>query len=374
MSILWSGLPVSVYADAYIADTRARGMAGPQADAVVLSPMPMISRQAVPSWRTYEVQPGDTLSIIAARTGTDVATLVAQNGLASPDRIVPGQVLRLDGEAAPAPALPADGALARVHFWPWPPVQGQTLSIWLRAATDRVQPATPLTFTLAFQGRSYPVHVDGVRGWALVPIPPLTPPGPQPLAITVGDWTWQAEIPVQPGTFPTHSIPASVSQPILSATEKVRAETARMNALFEKVTSGGWSPRSRFTLPLVGDFPRTSPFGSRRTYGNSPVVSAHAGEDFSAPPGTPVYAPAEGRVVLAEQLFVRGNAVVLDHGNGVYTGYWHLAELGVAEGDQVARGQLLGKVGSTGLSTGAHLHWELRVLGMAVDPLQWVRP
>ena len=83
---------------------------------------------------------------------------------------------------------------------------------------------------------------------------------------------------------------------------------------------------------------------------------------------------ADGRVVLAEELFVRGKAVVLDHGNGVFTGYWHLSALDVAEGDVVMRGQLLGKVGSTGLSTGAHLHWELRIAGMAVDPLQWVEP
>ncbi len=79
-------------------------------------------------------------------------------------------------------------------------------------------------------------------------------------------------------------------------------------------------------------------------------------------------------VVLAAALFVRGNAIVLDHGNGVYTGYWHLSALDVAAGDQVTRGQLLGEVGSTGLSTGAHLHWELRIAGMAVDPLQWVAP
>ncbi len=70
-------------------------------------------------------------------------------------------------------------------------------------------------------------------------------------------------------------------------------------------------------------------------------------------------------------MFVRGNAVVLDHGNGVFTGYWHMSELDVKPGEAVETGQLLGKVGSTGLSTGAHLHWEMRVAGVAVDPLQW---
>ena len=100
----------------------------------------------------------------------------------------------------------------------------------------------------------------------------------------------------------------------------------------------------------------------------------HEGEDLSAAAGTPVSAPAAGTVVLAEPLFVRGNAVVLDHGQGVYSGYWHLSELAVTVGERVTVGQRLGAVGSTGLSTGAHLHWELHVAGVAVDPLQWVEP
>lgn len=313
------------------------------------------------------MQPGDTLSGIAERVGSSVALLAARNGLASSDLIVAGQILRLDADVTPATSLPADNVLVRVHFWPWPPAQGQTLAVWLHAAM-------PVTFTLTFDGRPYPVHTEGQRGWAFVPIPPLTPPGAKPLLVTAGAQTWHASVPVQPGDFPTYNIPAATSEPILSATNKVQAETARMTALFAPLTPGGWTARSRFDLPLAGEFPRTSPYGSRRTYGMSPAVSAHAGEDFSAAPGTPVYAPAAARVVLAETLFVRGNAVVLDHGNGVYTGYWHLSALDVAAGDQVARGQVLGRVGSTGLSTGAHLHWELRIAGMAVDPLQWVGP
>jgi murein DD-endopeptidase MepM/ murein hydrolase activator NlpD len=78
--------------------------------------------------------------------------------------------------------------------------------------------------------------------------------------------------------------------------------------------------------------------------------------------------------LLAEPLLVRGNAVMLDHGGGVITGYWHLDGLDVAVGETVTAGQQIGVVGSTGLSTGAHLHWELRIRGVAVDPMQWVAP
>jgi murein DD-endopeptidase MepM/ murein hydrolase activator NlpD len=80
-------------------------------------------------------------------------------------------------------------------------------------------------------------------------------------------------------------------------------------------------------------------------------------------------------VALAQPLQVRGNAILLDHGRGIFTGYWHLNELRVAVGQKVAAGDLIGLVGNTGLSTGAHLHWELRINGIAVDPTQfWEEP
>jgi murein DD-endopeptidase MepM/ murein hydrolase activator NlpD len=75
--------------------------------------------------------------------------------------------------------------------------------------------------------------------------------------------------------------------------------------------------------------------------------------------------------VLADELIVRGNAVLIDHGLGVFSGYWHQSDLAVQAGQSVQRGDLIGYVGDTGLVTGAHLHWEMRVGGIAVDPMQW---
>ena len=77
-------------------------------------------------------------------------------------------------------------------------------------------------------------------------------------------------------------------------------------------------------------------------------------------------------MLLAEPLAVRGNAVILDHGRGVFSGYWHLSEMKVSVEMEVAAGDVLGLVGNTGLSTGAHLHWELRIGGVAVDPMQFL--
>ncbi len=89
---------------------------------------------------------------------------------------------------------------------------------------------------------------------------------------------------------------------------------------------------------------------------------------MAAPSGTPVRATASGRVVLAEELVVSGNTVAVESLPGVVTLFYHLSSMQVSVGDQVVQGQIVGKVGATGLATGAHLHWELRVSGVAVKP------
>ncbi len=363
---LWMSA-AAVSADGLVISGWPAGESGPQVDVVQISPAPRASVAVATQPRTYVVQRGDTLSAIATRHGTSVAALVALNGLASADRIEAGRVLQVGGVSSPLPQLTADGPLARVQFWPWPPRQGQTLAVWLQA-DGAVSP------TVQFGRNMIPVTSAGRRSWALVPIDALAPAETQPLTVTIGSATWVFPLPIRAGAFEVQQIPASASDPILSQVERVNAEWARMAALFGRRSADGWTPRSRFILPLAAGvtYELSSPFGSRRTYGGSMGVSAHAGEDFAAPSGTPVVAPAAGTVVLAEPLFVRGNAVVLDHGRGVFTGYWHLETLAVNAGERVNAGQVLGTVGSTGLSTGPHLHWELRVDGVAVDPLQWV--
>jgi murein DD-endopeptidase MepM/ murein hydrolase activator NlpD len=152
----------------------------------------------------------------------------------------------------------------------------------------------------------------------------------------------------------------------------VNNELRQLNNIFAGRTSPAlWS--GLFRLPLGGNAVVTAPFGQRRAYNDGPVSSAHGGVDFRAPTGTPVLAPAAGRVVLASRLQVRGNAVVLDHGLGVYTLYAHLSAFRVQPGALVKPGQVIGLSGNTGLSTGAHLHWELHVSGPAVNPLEWTR-
>ena len=99
----------------------------------------------------------------------------------------------------------------------------------------------------------------------------------------------------------------------------------------------------------------------------------HEGIDFAVDAGTPIYSDARGRVVFAGLTQVRGNMVVVDHGLGVFTAYYHQSQMAVQPGQMVEAGDLIGRVGTTGLSTGNHLHWSLFVHGDYVDPMEWTR-
>jgi murein DD-endopeptidase MepM/ murein hydrolase activator NlpD len=125
-----------------------------------------------------------------------------------------------------------------------------------------------------------------------------------------------------------------------------------------------------FSLPIPGA-PITSGFGPRvhPIYGD---VRMHTGIDFGASAGTPIRAAADGMVVSAGPLRGYGNATVIDHGNGLATLYGHQSSIAVSPGQRVSRGQVIGYVGCTGLCTGPHLHFEVRVRGTPVDPMPYL--
>jgi murein DD-endopeptidase MepM/ murein hydrolase activator NlpD len=130
-----------------------------------------------------------------------------------------------------------------------------------------------------------------------------------------------------------------------------------------------------FQLPVDSQYCIRSYFGNRRSYNNGELYGFHTGLDFgvcSEAHPFDIYAPADGVVVYTGLQTVRGNATIIDHGQGVYSGLWHQAEIYVAVGDHVTAGQLIGKIGATGRVTGAHLHWDLWVNGVQVNPLPWL--
>ncbi|MGK2964463.1 MAG: M23 family metallopeptidase [Tepidiformaceae bacterium] len=148
----------------------------------------------------------------------------------------------------------------------------------------------------------------------------------------------------------------------------IAAENQLLADTYGGVSSVKWD--GTWIVPVTA--PVTGYFGEQRSFNGGPVSGHHGGTDFGATAGTPVYAANAGEVVISRGLIVRGNMVVIDHGAGVFSGYGHMSGLAVSEGQSVAKGQLIGWVGSTGLSTGAHLHWEMAVRGVLVDGLRWV--
>jgi murein DD-endopeptidase MepM/ murein hydrolase activator NlpD len=157
---------------------------------------------------------------------------------------------------------------------------------------------------------------------------------------------------------------SSLLDPALIAAEKERLDAVRYTYTPQRLWDMPFDQPCRGTISAY--------FGTRRAYNDGPYTSYHTGVDLRAPNGTPVRAPTRGIVVLAEPLTVRGNTILVDHGWGLLTGYWHLSSIDVQVGQEVARGDVIGKVGNTGLSTGAHLHWETLVGGVSVNGLQWL--
>ncbi len=132
---------------------------------------------------------------------------------------------------------------------------------------------------------------------------------------------------------------------------------------------GGYGFKATFRAPVQG--PTTGVYGSRRAY-NGQERSWHKGLDFAAPTGTRVVAPAAGVVRLARDTFMSGNLIMLDHGAGLTTVYAHLSRMDVQVGQVVRAGDVIGAVGTTGRSSGPHLHWGMYWHDIAIDPQLWL--
>ncbi|MEX2246616.1 MAG: M23 family metallopeptidase [Dehalococcoidia bacterium] len=228
--------------------------------------------------------------------------------------------------------------------------------------------------TALFRGREYPMLPDGEELWAVMGVEAGAEPGTYALTVNlldvegalVGELT--DDVAVGFTAYPVEYITLPPGQAESISAEAVQQEISIRAAAFavftwEKLWDGP------FIFPIAG--PISAPFGAGRSYNGGPVGNRHSGTDFAADEGSPVMASARGRVAFAGYLATRGNSVIIDHGVGVFTGYHHMSRIDVVEGQEVAQGTPVGAVGMTGLATGPHLHWELIVRGVYVDPVFW---
>lgn len=318
----------------------------------------------------HTVQPGETLFRIATQYGLTVNELAAANTITDPTRIFVGQQLVLPGLVPPQLASNLPTPLTSLHLNPQILVEGRTGYIEVRAEAGLTIAGTFLNQTL--QGVEI---TDGVYR-LFVGIPVFTEPGVYPLALQVTPAESTDPIPISAniqviqGPYGNESIQLIEGRDTLLNTNVEDAEATLINRVISPFTAERYL-QGKMSLPAAAAI--TSGFGTRRSYNGGAFDRYHSGTDFAGVPGTPILAPAPGRVVMADTLNIRGNATILEHGWGIYTGYWHQTEIYVGLGDIVETGQVIGTIGSTGRVTGAHLHWELWVNGVPVDPMQWVQ-
>ena len=226
-------------------------------------------------------------------------------------------------------------------------------------------------------GRSFPgFAVDDGKNWqALIGIDLATRPGKYRLEIrgkTAAGSSAAArpEIAVLQKNFPTRhlTVEEKYVRPSKEEEERIAREAKKVESIFTS-TSEERLWKEPFVAPVPGD--PISSFG-KRSIVNGQARSPHSGTDFKGSTGTPVKAPAGGRVILSENLYFSGNTIILDHGLGVYSFMAHLSVMIVKEGSTVRRGELIGRVGATGRVTGPHLHWTLRLCGARIDPLSLI--
>jgi murein DD-endopeptidase MepM/ murein hydrolase activator NlpD len=264
---------------------------------------------------------------------------------------------------SPTPATPGEGA--SVELSPDSVPQGGVFVVRLRNAS--VEP-TPVVF---FSGVSHAMLLQAQLWWAVIGVAADFPPGQELVQISTDtDGSPILTVNVTDAAFPEENVelPPETSE-LLTDAPAIQEETQILESLYAGLTPERlWS--GVFTMPAAG--PLGDTFGYRRSFNGGPY-SNHTGVDILAAEGAPVTAANAGRVVYTGTLQLRGNTVVIDHGAGVFTGYHHLSQIFVSQGQTVVQGETIGAVGATGLVTGAHLHWELIVRGVRVDPLPWTQ-
>ena len=252
-----------------------------------------------------------------------------------------------------------------VSFDPPQVKQGHTLLI-------QVQANRAITVSGALDDQALRFAPLPTGAWGVVGVRVSAEAGGHPVQLTITD-SLGASVSTTVSTvvlaadFGSEHIQIPPDKTNLLNAEVAQEDARQLEAAFATLTPQQlW--KGAFVQPFDG--PVTSPFGILRIYNGEPG-SNHPGLDLSGAPGSPVVAAAAGRVVLAAALQTHGNTVVLDHGWGVCTAYYHLSQILVSAGQEVTQGEQVGLIGNTGLSTGAHLHWDVRVSGVPVQPQEW---
>lgn len=314
---------------------------------------------------------GETLLEASVLAQTDLSTLVGLNNLEGSWAAIPDDILYSVGkttEETGPNGMPS--AFIDVSVTP---------SVMKQGGTSVIAVHTTAGVTLGGKLVNMPLHffpLEDGKQVALQGIYAMLDPGAYPLTLeaTLPDGSKQSfeqMVFIQSGYYPRESIvvPASMIDPVVTVPELAQLTTIVTPASAQKYWADPFkSPASLFPDELC----LSSRYGNIRSYNGGPFDSFHTGLDFCGGVGLQITAPADGVVIFAGPLTVRGNATIIDHGWGVYSGIWHQSEIKVQVGQTVKTGEVIGLVGGTGRVTGAHLHWEIWVNGVQVSPIDWL--
>jgi murein DD-endopeptidase MepM/ murein hydrolase activator NlpD len=312
---------------------------------------------------------GQSLLEFAVLSGLNPWQLSSQNQLTNSSSQPAGSILYLPDSTRAAASLQSL-PLGDVTISPLPLVQGKTISITIPASENTRLSGSLTNHPLHFfpDGNGNQVSLQGIHA--------MQEPGIYPLTISLelsdgSTYTQEQMVIVQDGHYgqdPVILVQDDFIDPAITQPELDWLTSVTAPASPQKMWNGVWFSPS----PYAYQDCLNSRYGNRRSYNGGPFEFFHTGVDFCGGELTNIYAPAAGTVVFAGPLTVRGNATIIDHGWGVYTGYWHQNQINVKTGDVVTPGQVIGLVGSTGRVTGAHLHWEVWAGGVQVSPLDWL--
>ena len=247
--------------------------------------------------------------------------------------------------------------------------QGKTFTVTVSAEL-------PLRAASAsFLGKDMPFYTSGTGFRGVIGIHPNTRPGLYKMEITATDEAGltdrlAADVRIKTTKFLAEKLafPPGKSSKLSSA--KIQKDQDKVGEIMEKETPDQlWS--GRFIMPIKGYI--TSPYGAYRLY-NGKKLGDHRGADIGGNPvGAPIKAANSGIVAFTEFLPTIGSTIILDHGQGINSIYMHMSKTLVKAGDRIEKGQVIGRIGSTGLSNGPHLHWGISVHNTRVDPLEWTK-
>ena len=312
---------------------------------------------------------GDDLDPFAANRQNTPSTASDGNGTVETSETPQEAGEQVASQAAAEPLLAVTLPEPRVYVIPSPVSQGETVLLLVEAPGAE-------TASMSWQGQTFSLLHNEERFLGFFGIDANSPVGPQSLGVAVygprgEELLWQEtviEITAVEWTIDDIQIDgpnAALLDPSIRQADERQRQPHQSSLTPNLHWLGVFDPPSGGAI--------TALYGEQRSFNGGPISEYHTGIDFGGETGASVGAANSGIVSWAGRTRRRGNGIIIDHGAGVFTGYYHLSEVLQNARTVVEQGELIARMGATGLATGPHLHWEVVVRGVTVNPLPWLR-